>query len=59
MAAIFQDGRQKDVPKICIFLERTYKSDRSSDFDAWYTKRRKIPQGSAFWGLNDMTPISG
>jgi len=39
-------------------LEKSYRRDARTDFDAKYVKRRGSAQGSAFWGSRDvLTPI--
>ena len=65
-----------NVTKIFIYLfipflfhELTYRSDPSTDFHAWWLKRRGLAQGCAFWGFrwycspfckqNPQTPIFG
>ena len=36
---------------IPFFRELTYRSDPSTDFYAWWLKRRGLTQGCAFWGV--------
>jgi len=36
---------------IPFFRELTYRSDPSTDFYAWWLKRRGLTQGCAFWGF--------
>ena len=36
------------------FRGTTHRSDLSTDFDAWWLKRREITQGCAFWGLQKL-----
>ena len=41
---------------IPFFHELTYRWDPSTDFHAWWLKRRGIAQGCAFWGFVDIAP---
>ena len=41
------------------FRELTYRSDPSTDFHAWWLKRRGLAQGCAFWGFVDIALNSG
>ena len=36
---------------ISFFHQLTYRSDPSTDFHAWWLKRRGLAQGCAFWGF--------
>ena len=45
---------------IPFFHQLTYRSDATTDFHAWWFKRRGLAQGCAFWGfLFDIAPILG
>ena len=45
---------------IRFFHELTYRSDSSTDFHAWWLKRRGFVQGCAFWGFRwQLLPILG
>ena len=42
------------------FWKLTYRSDRSTDFHAWWLKRRGLAQGCAFWGFfSHCSPFRG
>ena len=41
---------------IPFFHELTYRSDATTDFHAWWLKRRVLAQGCAFWGFVDIAP---
>jgi len=41
------------------FRELTYRSDPSTDFHAWWLKRRELAQGCAFLGFVDIAPHLG
>jgi len=38
------------------FRELIYESDPSTDFHAWWFKRRGLAQGCALWGIVDIAP---
>ena len=37
---------------IPFFHKLTYRSDATTDFHAWWLKRRRFAQGCAFWGVS-------
>ena len=41
------------------FQELTYRSDASTDFRAWWLKRRGLTQGCAFLAFVDIPPHLG
>ena len=44
---------------IPFFYQLTYRSDATTDFHAWWLKRRGLAQGCAFWGFVDIAPHVG
>ena len=50
----FFRGTLRTYIRIPFFRGTTHRSDPSTDFDAWWLKRREFTQGCAFWGLQKL-----